>query len=171
MEQDQNRSLFPLRSATGSPQPVGARAPPTRNDQEASLNRGRGMGIEYAQNRQDSSPGDDGGAGKMVAQEKSGHVEALRGEERGDRAAGAASQANAGKVANDVCFVLRKLYTEGGLDAQQQGWKSLPADIFNTLTLQMGTMTRVRAVSFFGWVFRNPMFPYNFCSPRLSDGR
>lgn len=48
-----------------------------------------------------------------------------------------------GRVTNDVAFVLRKLYTGGGLDAQQQGWDRMPTDLFNTLTLQLGTLSKV----------------------------
>lgn len=45
---------------------------------------------------------------------------------------------------NDIAFVLRKLYTGGGLDAQQQGWKCMPTNLFNTLTMQLGTLSKVR---------------------------
>lgn len=48
-----------------------------------------------------------------------------------------------GQESNDVAFVLRKLYTGGGLDAQQQGWKCMPTNLFNTLTLQLGTLSKV----------------------------
>lgn len=44
----------------------------------------------------------------------------------------------------DMAFVLRNLYTGGGLDAQQQGWDSLPNALFNTLTMQLGTMSKVQ---------------------------
>lgn len=42
-----------------------------------------------------------------------------------------------------AAFVLRKLYTGGGLDAQQEGWESLPVELFNTLTMQLGTISKV----------------------------
>ncbi|CAM9406854.1 unnamed protein product [Ectocarpus sp. 6 AP-2014] len=44
---------------------------------------------------------------------------------------------------NDIAFVLRKLYTGGGLDAQQQGWKCMPTNLFNTLTMQLGTLSKI----------------------------
>lgn len=66
---------------------------------------------------------------------------------RGERVGGASKgEKKAGQVTNDVAFVLRKLYTGGGLDVQQQGWKSLPMDLFNTLTLQLGTLSKVTFV-------------------------
>ncbi|CAM9458599.1 unnamed protein product [Pylaiella littoralis] len=49
----------------------------------------------------------------------------------------------AGQDSTDVAFVLRKLYTGGGLDAQQQSWKCMPSNLFNTLTLQMGTLSKI----------------------------
>lgn len=49
-----------------------------------------------------------------------------------------------GGDSNDIAFVLRKLYTGGGLDAQQQGWKCMPTNLFNTLTMQLGTLSKVR---------------------------
>lgn len=61
---------------------------------------------------------------------------------------GASATGKVRQVTNDVAFVLRKLYTGGGLDAQQQGWECLPVDLFNTLTLQLGTMSKV------GWCSR-----------------
>ena len=47
------------------------------------------------------------------------------------------------QVASNFCFLLRNLYTGGGLDAQQQGWESLPMNLINTLTLQLGAVTKV----------------------------
>lgn len=66
-------------------------------------------------------------------------------EEVGESAKGGGKDAKgkAEQLTNDVAFVLRKLYTGGGLDAQQQGWKNLPMNLFNTLTLQMGTLSKV----------------------------
>lgn len=57
---------------------------------------------------------------------------------------------------NDVAFVLRKLYTGGGLDAQQQGWKCMPTNLFNTLTLQLGTLSKVG-------------FSSKMCPPQMSN--
>ncbi|CAM9250870.1 unnamed protein product [Scytosiphon promiscuus] len=47
------------------------------------------------------------------------------------------------RESNDVAFVLRKLYTGGGLDAQQQAWQCMPTNLFNTLTLQLGTLSKI----------------------------
>ncbi|CAN0104907.1 unnamed protein product, partial [Laminaria digitata] len=65
------------------------------------------------------------------------------GEEGGGEKAGRKGSGVGGRVTNDVAFVLRKLYTGGGLDAQQQGWDRMPTDLFNTLTLQLGTLSKV----------------------------
>lgn len=54
----------------------------------------------------------------------------------------------AGRDAKDVAFVLRKLYTGGALDAQQEGWDSLPMELFNTLTMQVGTINKVCSAAF-----------------------
>lgn len=84
-----------------------------------------------------------GGLGGDISVEEGG--EQARG--AGEHFGGASKKGEkAGHITNDVAFVLRKLYTGGGLDAQQKGWKSLPMDLFNTLTLQLGTMSKVRLV-------------------------
>lgn len=44
----------------------------------------------------------------------------------------------------DEAFVLRNMYTRGCLDAQQQGWCSLPPALFSTLAMQLGTLSKVR---------------------------
>lgn len=59
-----------------------------------------------------------------------------------ERAAGG-QKAGESRETNDVAFVLRKLYTGGGLDAQQQAWQCMPSNLFNTLTLQLGTLSKV----------------------------
>lgn len=51
---------------------------------------------------------------------------------------------NSRRNTEDIDSVLRNLYTVGWLDAQQQGWNSLPAALFNTLTMQLGTLRKVR---------------------------
>lgn len=82
------------------------------------------------------------------------HEEGEAGEE--DAAAGATGctsgdatvEGVAGRDAKDVAFVLRKLYTGGALDAQQEGWNSLPMELFNTLTMQVGTINKVCSAGF-----------------------
>ena len=65
--------------------------------------------------------------------------------EGGRKGAGATRKGNTtAQESNDVVFVLRKLYTGGGLDAQQQSWDCMPTNLFNTLTLQLGTLSKVR---------------------------
>lgn len=63
-------------------------------------------------------------------------------EDRGG-AGGTRAGGGGGRESADVAFVMRKLYTGGGLDAQQQSWKCMPANLFNTLTLQLGTLSKV----------------------------
>lgn len=56
-----------------------------------------------------------------------------------------------GAAATDVCFLLRNLYMGGDLDVQQQGCKTLPMGLMNTLTLQLGTMRKVEYLSARCW--------------------
>lgn len=56
----------------------------------------------------------------------------------------------------DMTFVLRKLYTGGGLDAQQEGWECLPMKLLNTLTMQLGTISKVRCAC---WKSTSPARP------------
>lgn len=65
------------------------------------------------------------------------------GKQEGPNGSGGTPTAGKSRDSNDVAFVLRKLYTGGGLDAQQQAWQCMPSNLFNTLTLQLGTLSKV----------------------------
>eukprot|EP00752_Nemacystus_decipiens_P011950 g10596.t1 len=94
-----------------------------------------------------------GGQGSEKRQEKQhgtrnlrgARAEGARGEEQetGEVASAKLAGNGRGEESTDVAFVLRKLYTGGGLDAQQQSWKCMPTNLFNTLTLQLGTLSKI----------------------------
>ncbi|CAM9128605.1 unnamed protein product [Hapterophycus canaliculatus] len=80
-----------------------------------------------AEDGREGRRGDDGDVGELRRLERA----------RGRQKAGKSGESN------DVAFVLRKLYTGGGLDAQQQAWQCMPSNLFNTLTLQLGTLSKI----------------------------
>lgn len=112
----------------------------------------RGKDSEKRENHHQRTGGHrgEGAGGAGVAEQVGG--EGGQGTRGGD---------SRGRESNDVAFVLRKLYTGGGLDAQQQSWKCMPTNLFNTLTLQLGTLSKVCVRSKvkyvpvrFSWLFR-----------------
>lgn len=87
-------------------------------------------------------------------EDQSGDGARTQRQEGREGAGGTRKGGNRARESNDVVFVLRKLYTGGGLDAQQQSWDCMPTNLFNTLTLQLGTLSKV---SFWGaCFFRKP---------------
>lgn len=106
-----------------------------------------GMPLQDGENEEDSDArAEASGQGSAVAGVGGEHAaqEGAQAQEGEGEAEGRGKgDVKAGHANKDVAFVLRKLYTGGGLDAQQQGWKALPVDLFNTLTLQLGTMSKV----------------------------
>ena len=110
----------------GSVKPQGA--------QSENSNHAGGQGPEKGQRHLDGKGDSRGERAEGVAGEEHEGGEATRAKRTGD---------DGEHESNDVAFVLRKLYTGGGLDAQQQSWKCMPTNLFNTLTLQLGTLSKV----------------------------
>lgn len=133
----------------GRPRPSAqSNSPPIEKASGTNLDEGKTHDVSTRDCSYDSNGGEGGGISV-------GHGKGVSSSLEGEPAAALGEGSLKGKglrMATDVCFLLRNLYMGGELDVQQQGCKSLPMDLMNTLTLQLGTMRKVVYLSARCWV-------------------